>query len=88
MRKRQGVVTYTVQVDTGGDGESAVLKECASGTDKFYRITDPGETLTVFNPIGQSLARLRVANTTARKRPRYRLEKSPAVTAGLFIRDQ
>jgi hypothetical protein len=32
---------YTVQVDTGGDGESAVLKECANCTDKFYRITDP-----------------------------------------------
>ena len=54
------VVIYTVQVDTGGDGESAVLKECASGTDKFYRITDPSQTLTVFNSIGQSLARLRV----------------------------
>jgi Flp pilus assembly protein TadG len=54
------VVVYTVQVDTGGDGESAVLKECASSTDKFYRITDPSKTLTVFNSIGQSLARLRV----------------------------
>jgi hypothetical protein len=37
-----------------------VLKECANGTDKFYRITDPSKTLTVFNSIGQSLARLRV----------------------------
>jgi hypothetical protein len=37
-----------------------VLKECASGTDKFYRITDPNQTLTVFNQIGQSLAKLRV----------------------------
>jgi len=54
------VVIYTVQVDTGGDGESAVLKQCASGTDKFYRITDPNQTLSVFNSIGQSLAKLRV----------------------------
>jgi hypothetical protein len=53
-------VIYTVQVDTGGDGVSTVLKECASGTDKFYRITDPNQTLTVFNQIGQSLAKLRV----------------------------
>jgi hypothetical protein len=58
--KAANVVIYTVQVDTGGDGESAVLKECASGTDKFYRITDPSKTLTVFNQIGQSLAKLRV----------------------------
>jgi Flp pilus assembly protein TadG len=54
------IVIYTVQVDTGGDGESAVLKECASSSDKFYRITDPNQTLSVFNSIGQSLARLRV----------------------------
>ncbi len=58
--KAANVVIYTVQVDTGGDGESAVLKECASGTDKFYRITDPNQTLSVFNSIGQSLAKLRV----------------------------
>jgi len=37
-----------------------VLKECASGTDKYYHITDPNQTLTVFNSIGQSLAKLRV----------------------------
>ena len=54
------VVVYTVQVDTGGDGESAVLKGCASSSDKFYRITDPKQTLSVFNSIGQSLAKLRV----------------------------
>jgi Flp pilus assembly protein TadG len=54
------VVVYTVQVDTGGDGESAVLKECASTSDKFYRITDPSKTVSVFNSIGQSLAKLRV----------------------------
>jgi Flp pilus assembly protein TadG len=55
------ITIYTVQVNTGGDAESVVLKECASGTDKFYHITDPNQTLTVFNSIGQSLAKLRVA---------------------------
>jgi hypothetical protein len=55
------IVIYTVQVDTGGDGESAVLKECASGSDKYFHITDPNQTLSVFNSIGQSLAKLRVA---------------------------
>jgi hypothetical protein len=54
------IVIYTVQVDTGGDGESGVLKQCASGSDKYYRITDPNQTLSVFNSIGQSLAKLRV----------------------------
>ncbi|MEH2626489.1 Flp pilus assembly protein TadG [Bradyrhizobium sp. AZCC 1719] len=55
------VVIYTVQVDTGGDGESAVLKECASDANKFYHITEAGQTASVFKSIGQSLAKLRVA---------------------------
>jgi hypothetical protein len=55
------IIIYTVQVNTGGDATSAVLQDCASGTDKFYLVTDPDKTLTVFNSIGQSLARLRVA---------------------------
>jgi Flp pilus assembly protein TadG len=54
------ITIYTVQVDTGGDGQSAVLKECASGSDKYFHITDPSQTLSVFNSIGQSLAKLRV----------------------------
>src|SRR5256885_4357234 len=55
------ITIYTVQVNTGGDPESTVLKECATSTDMFYHITDPNQTLTVFNSIGQSLAKLRVA---------------------------
>ncbi|WFU20010.1 VWA domain-containing protein [Bradyrhizobium sp. CB3481] len=58
--KAANITIYTVQVDTGGDGESAVLKQCASGTDKYFHITDPNQTLSVFNSIGQSLAKLRV----------------------------
>ena len=58
--KAANITIYTVQVDTGGDGESTVLKQCASGTDKYYHITDPSQTLTVFNSIGQSLAKLHV----------------------------
>jgi Flp pilus assembly protein TadG len=55
------ITVYTVQVNTGGDAESTVLKECASGADKFYHIKSAGETASVFNSIGQSLAKLRVA---------------------------
>jgi Flp pilus assembly protein TadG len=58
--KAANITIYTVQVDTGGDGESNVLKQCASGTDKYFHITDPNQTLSVFNSIGQSLAKLRV----------------------------
>ncbi|MEH2534878.1 Flp pilus assembly protein TadG [Bradyrhizobium sp. AZCC 1588] len=55
------VVIYTVQVNTGGDAESTVLKECASDANKFYHIKEAGQTASVFKSIGQSLAKLRVA---------------------------
>jgi Flp pilus assembly protein TadG len=54
------ITVYTVQINTGGDPESAVLKGCASSADKFYHIKVVGETASAFNSIGQSLARLRV----------------------------
>lgn len=55
------ITIYTVQVNTGGDKTSQVLKDCASSADKFYLITDPDKTVSVFNSIGQSLAKLRIA---------------------------
>ena len=61
--KAQGVIIYSIQLNTGspGDPTSAVLQYCASGTDKFYHVRDASQTLTVFNSIGTSLAKLRVA---------------------------
>jgi Flp pilus assembly protein TadG len=55
------ITIYTVQVNTGGDATSEVLKNCASSADKFYLITDPDKTVSVFNSIGQSLSKLRVS---------------------------
>ena len=55
------ITIYTVQVNTGGDKTSQVLKDCASSADKFYLITDPDKTVSVFNSIGQSLSKLRVS---------------------------
>jgi Flp pilus assembly protein TadG len=61
--KAQGVTVYTIQVNTGtpGDPTSTVLQYCASGTDKFFLVTSSSQVLTVFNSIGTSLAKLRVA---------------------------
>jgi Flp pilus assembly protein TadG len=59
--KAANITIYTVQVNTGGDPTSAVLKYCASGADKFFEVKQANQTLTVFNSIGQSLAKLRVA---------------------------
>src|SRR6195952_6152362 len=59
--KAAGITIYTVQVNTGGDPTSQVLKYCASGTDKFYLITNASQTVAAFNTIGTSLSKLRVA---------------------------
>jgi Flp pilus assembly protein TadG len=61
--KAAGITIYTVHVNTGSppDPTSAVLQYCASGTDKFFLVTSASQTLTVFNTIGNSLSKLRVA---------------------------
>ncbi len=61
--KRAGVVVYAIQLNTGspGDPTSTALQNCASSLDKFYLVRDASQTLTVFNSIGTSLAKLRVA---------------------------
>ncbi|MEH2518294.1 Flp pilus assembly protein TadG [Bradyrhizobium sp. AZCC 1610] len=59
--KAAEIAVYTVQVNTGGDAESTVLKQCASDANKFYHIKEAGQTASVFKSIGQSLAKLRVA---------------------------
>ena len=58
-----GVTIYAIQLNTGtpGDPTSTALQNCASGLDKFYLVKDASQTLTVFNSIGTSLAKLRVA---------------------------
>ncbi len=59
--KAAGITIYTIQVNTGHDATQAVMRNCASGPNNFYLITDPKETLSVFTSIGTSLAKLRVA---------------------------
>jgi Flp pilus assembly protein TadG len=61
--KAANITIYTIQLNTGspGDPTSAVLKNCASGVDKFYLVKSASQTLTVFNSIGTSLSKLRVA---------------------------
>jgi Flp pilus assembly protein TadG len=61
--KGAGVTVYTIQVNTGhpADATSTVLQNCASGLDKFFLVTSANQTLSVFNSIGTSLSKLRVA---------------------------
>jgi hypothetical protein len=61
--KAAGVTVYTIQVNTSSpaDPTSAVLQYCASGTGNFYVVKSATQTLSVFNSIGNSLSKLRVA---------------------------
>ena len=58
--KDTGITVYTIQVNTGGDPESTLLKNCAS-TGKFVMLTTASQIITTFQQIGTVLSQLRIA---------------------------
>jgi hypothetical protein len=62
-----GITLYTIQVNTGGDPTSTLLKNCAGSpgkypdSDKFFLLTSASQIMTVFTQIGTNLSQLRVA---------------------------
>jgi Flp pilus assembly protein TadG len=59
--KAAGVTVYTVQVNTGGDPTSTLLKDCASDSNKFFLLTSSTQIPTTFSQIGTALTQLRLA---------------------------
>jgi hypothetical protein len=59
--KAAGVTLYTVQVNTGNDPTSLLLKNCASSADKFFLLTSSDQMVATFQQIGTALSNLRVA---------------------------
>lgn len=65
--KAAGVTIYTIQVNTGGDPTSSLLKNCAGSPEKvidptkFYMVTSASGLGAVFSAIGTNLTKLRVA---------------------------
>ena len=59
--KAAGITIYTIQVNTGGDPTSTLLKNCASGTDKFFLLTSASQIVTTFQSIATNLTQLRIA---------------------------
>jgi Flp pilus assembly protein TadG len=63
--KAAGITIYTIQVDTGGDPTSNLLKNCASNTsgttDHFFLLTSADQIVTTFQTIGTNLTKLRIA---------------------------
>jgi Flp pilus assembly protein TadG len=59
--KAAGITVYTVQVKGPIDPTSAVLKDCAGASDRFFALTSVNEIVTTFNTIGTKLTSLHVA---------------------------
>jgi hypothetical protein len=59
--KAAGITIYSIQVNTGGDPTSTIMKNCASSVEKFYEVKSAGGLGIVFNAIGTNLTKLRVA---------------------------
>jgi Flp pilus assembly protein TadG len=59
--KAAGITLYTVQVNTGNDPTSQLLKNCASSQDKFFLLTSADQMVATFQQIGTALSNLRVA---------------------------
>jgi Flp pilus assembly protein TadG len=59
--KAAGITLYTVQVNTGGDPTSTLLKQCATDANKFFLLTSANEIVTTFATIGTSISQLHLA---------------------------
>ena len=59
--KGAGITLYTVQFNTDGAPTSALLRNCASTSDKFFLLTSSSDIVTTFNQIAAGLSKRRVA---------------------------
>jgi Flp pilus assembly protein TadG len=59
--KATGVTIFTVQIDTDGAGQSAVLPACATDASHFFMLTSSSQIASAFQQIGVEITKLRVA---------------------------
>ena len=59
--KAAGITLYTVQVNTGNDPTSTMLKNCATDSSKFFLLTSSSQIVTTFGQIGTALSNLRLS---------------------------
>jgi Flp pilus assembly protein TadG len=55
------ITIYSIQVNTGGDPKSQMLQDCASGTRRYYHLTDANAIVDTFDEIGTELSKLRLS---------------------------
>jgi Flp pilus assembly protein TadG len=59
--KATGVQIYSVQVNTGGDPTSTLLKNCATNPSMFFELKTAGALVTTFDQIGSALANIHIS---------------------------
>jgi Flp pilus assembly protein TadG len=59
--KASGIQVYTIQVDTDGGPQSAVLQTCASSAASYYMLTSSDQLVQVFQQIGSELSHVRLS---------------------------
>lgn len=59
--KAAGITIYSIQVNTGGDPTSTVMRNCASDITKFFMLTTADQMITTFEQIGTQLSQLHLS---------------------------
>ena len=60
--KDQGIIIYSVQVNTDNSATSTLLQNCASDSSKFFLLTSSSQIITTFQSIGTALSDLRLSS--------------------------
>lgn len=59
--KDKGVQIFAVQVNTGGDPTSTLMKNCATNTSMFYELKKADDLVATFQQIGSALANIHLS---------------------------
>jgi Flp pilus assembly protein TadG len=59
--KASGVQIFSVQVNTGGDPTSTLLRNCATNPSMFFELKTAGALVTTFDQIGSALANIHIS---------------------------
>ncbi len=59
--KAAGITLWTIQVNTGSDPTSTLLKNCASDPTKFYLLTSASQIISTFDDISFKIVKLHLA---------------------------
>jgi hypothetical protein len=59
--KKDGIVIYTLYVNTGGSNDSQPLMDCASDTSKYFKLTSASQISTAFTTIAAQITNVRVS---------------------------